>query len=143
MPFRRGFAVNRDGVRRSAFDLLRYRGVDMGSLSAVWPELAGLRPDIVEQIEVDALYAGYLERQEADVRAFRRDEALGLPEEIDYDTLPGLSNEVRQIFTQARPATLGAAARLPGVTPAALVILLRHVKRAPRPGMGRRGEDAA
>ncbi len=138
-----GFAVNRDGVRRSAFDLLRYRGVDMGALSALWPELAGLRPDVVEQIEIDALYAGYLERQEADVRAFRRDEALGLPEEIDYDAVSGLSNEVRQIFTRARPATLGAAARLPGVTPAALVILLRYVKRATRSGGRRRGEDAA
>ena len=139
----RGFAVNRDGVRRSVGDMLRYQGVDMAALTALWPDLAGLRPDVVEQIEIDALYAGYLERQEADVRAFRRDEGLLLPEDLDYETLRGLSNEARQVLAEARPATLGAAARLSGVTPAALVLLLRHVKRASRTGGRLAGEAAA
>jgi tRNA uridine 5-carboxymethylaminomethyl modification enzyme len=139
----RGFAVNRDGVRRTAGDLLRYQDIDTAALSALWPELARLRPDVVEQIEIDALYAGYLERQEADVRAFRRDESLLLPGDLDYAGIRGLSNEARQVLGEARPATLGAAARLSGVTPAALVLLLRHVKRAAGAGAGLPGEDAA
>jgi tRNA uridine 5-carboxymethylaminomethyl modification enzyme len=145
---RRGFAVNRDGARRSAFDMLRYQGVDVAALRAVWPELAGLGAEVAEQIEIDALYAGYLERQDADIRAFRRDEALVLGEDLDYDTVAGLSNEARQALVRARPATLGAAARLPGITPAAVVILLRHVKRAggapsgPRAGPERTPREA-
>jgi tRNA uridine 5-carboxymethylaminomethyl modification enzyme len=81
-------------------------------------------------MEIESLYAGYLARQEADIRAFRRDEALALPADLAYGTLPALSAEVVEKLTAARPATLGAAARIPGVTPAALVTLLRHVKRA-------------
>ncbi len=139
---RRGFSVNRDGARRSAFDMLRYQGVDTAALRAVWPELAALSAEVAEQIEIDALYAGYLERQEADIRAFRRDEALVLREDLDYDTVAGLSNEAREVLARARPATLGAAARLPGITPAAVVTLLGHAKRNARPS-GRAGQDAA
>jgi tRNA uridine 5-carboxymethylaminomethyl modification enzyme len=137
---RHGLQVKRDGVRRSAFDLLRYPDIDTCDLAVVWPELAGTAPGIAAQLEVEARYAGYLERQEADIRAFRRDEALKLP------SVSGLSNEAREILSRARPETLGAAARLPGLTPAALVILLGQVKR--RPGrqqgrrQGRRGVDA-
>ena len=90
--------------------------------SLAWPRIA-------EQIGIDAHYAGYLERQEADVRAFRRDEALRLPAQLDYGQVGSLSIEVRTVLETARPATLGAASRLPGVTPAALIALLRHVKR--------------
>jgi tRNA uridine 5-carboxymethylaminomethyl modification enzyme len=135
---RHGFAVNRDGARRSAFDMLGYQGVDMAKLADLWPELGRLRADVAEQIEIDACYAGYLERQEADIRAFRRDEALLLPEGLDYQAISGLSNEARQVLADARPATLGAAARLPGMTPAALVTLLRYVRRrrAAAPGQG-------
>ncbi len=135
---RHGFAVNRDGARRSAFDMLRYQGVDMAKLATLWPELSRLRPDVAEQIEIDACYASYLERQEADIRAFRRDEALLLPEGLDYQAVPGLSNEARQVLADAGPTTLGAAARLPGMTPAALVTLLRYVRRrrAAAPGQG-------
>jgi tRNA uridine 5-carboxymethylaminomethyl modification enzyme len=122
-------AVKRDGVRRSAFDLLRYPGLDVAALARRWPELAALPPAVAEQLEIEARYAGYLERQEADVRAFRRDEALALPAGLDYDAVGGLSNEVRGILKAARPETLGAAARLSGVTPAALVALLGHVRR--------------
>ena len=124
-----GIAVNRDGVRRSALDLLAYPEIDIARLARVWPALGDLAPDVVLQLETEGLYRGYLERQEADVRAFRRDESLVLPQELDYAAVPGLSNEVREVLAQARPATLGAAGRLSGITPAALVILLRHVKR--------------
>ncbi len=129
---RRGIVVNADGQRRSAFDLLRYRDVDLARLAAIWPELDKVPKPIATQIEIAARYAGYLERQEADIRAFRRDEALRLPAELDYAAVPGLSTEARQRLATARPATLGAAARLPGVTPAAVTALLRHVKRRPR-----------
>ncbi|MHA1529367.1 MAG: tRNA uridine-5-carboxymethylaminomethyl(34) synthesis enzyme MnmG, partial [Alphaproteobacteria bacterium] len=119
----------RDGARRSAVDLLRLPGVDMTRLAAMWPQLAAISPAVAEQLEVEARYAGYLERQEADIRAFRRDEGLALPTDLDFAQIPSLSNEVKQILAVARPVTLGAAGRLPGVTPAALVALLRYVKR--------------
>ncbi|MDQ0534189.1 tRNA uridine-5-carboxymethylaminomethyl(34) synthesis enzyme MnmG [Azospirillum picis] len=126
---RQGLAVNQDGVRRSAADLLRYPDIDLAALSHLWPELAAIAPEIAEQLEIDGKYAGYLGRQEADIRAFRKDEALALPEDLDVDGIGSLSAEVRQKLRQSRPATLGAAARIPGMTPAALVALLRHVKR--------------
>lgn len=125
-----GVKVNMDGVRRSAFELLRYPTVDLDVLERIWPELRGeIQPAIAKQVEIEARYAGYIERQDADIRAFRRDEALRLPEQLDYASVPSLSNEVVQILTRSKPETLGAAGRLPGVTPAALVALLRYVKR--------------
>lgn len=124
-----GVNVNRDGVRRSAFDLLGHADIGWEKLCTVWPQLRALQPAIVEQIACDALYAGYIDRHEADIKAFRRDEALALPADLDYAAIGSLSNEVRQKLQQARPATLGAASRIPGVTPAAVVSLLRHVKR--------------
>ncbi len=130
---RHGMAVKRDGIRRSAFDLLRYPDVDMAALRRIWPELGEVRCDVVAQLETDARYAGYLERQDADIRAFRRDEALALPDALDYDAVAGLSNEARETLKLARPESLGAAARLSGITPAALVALLAHVKRPGRP----------
>ncbi|MEX2409534.1 MAG: tRNA uridine-5-carboxymethylaminomethyl(34) synthesis enzyme MnmG, partial [Rhodovibrionaceae bacterium] len=126
---RRGFKINRDGQRRSVLDLLRYPEIDLAGLSRIWPELAAWPPKVAAQIEIDAAYAGYLARQDADIAAFHRDEALTLPAGLDYAAIPSLSSEVREKLTAARPATLGAAARIPGVTPAALVALLRHVKR--------------
>ena len=130
----RGFSISRNGVRRSALDLLAYPGVTMRRLSRLWPELSRLRPDVVEQLESDAGYVGYLDRQQADIRAYRRDEALRLPADLDFDAIPSLSAEVRSRLRGARPPTLGVAARLEGVTPAALVALLRYVKREdPRP----------
>jgi tRNA uridine 5-carboxymethylaminomethyl modification enzyme len=126
---RAGFAVNRDGVRRSAFELLRYPEIDLPALARLWPELTAIPAAVAEQLQIDSRYAGYLERQEADVRAFRRDEALALPADLDFAAVHGLSAEVREKLSAARPGTLGAAGRIPGVTPAALVALLRHVKR--------------
>jgi tRNA uridine 5-carboxymethylaminomethyl modification enzyme len=128
---RMGFKVNQDGTRRSVHDLMRYPDITIEALSARWPELADIPADIVEQVEIDARYAGYIQRQEADIKAFRRDEALSLPKDIDYAAVGSLSNEMQLKLSQHRPDTLGAAARIPGVTPAALVALLRHVKRKP------------
>jgi tRNA uridine 5-carboxymethylaminomethyl modification enzyme len=125
----RGIAVNADGVARSAADLLAYPELDLARLAAVWPELAAIPKDIAEQIEIDGRYAGYLERQEAEIRAFRREEALRLPLDLDYGAIGSLSTEIRAKLSAARPDTLGAAARVSGVTPAALVALLRHVQR--------------
>ena len=133
---RQGIAVNRDGVRRTAFDLLRLPDVDLPALARLWPVLADLPADVSEQVSIDALYAGYLQRQDADIRAFRRDEALSLPADLDYGAVGSLSAEMRQTLGTVRPATLGAAARIPGVTPAALTALLRHVKRRPMRAAG-------
>jgi tRNA uridine 5-carboxymethylaminomethyl modification enzyme len=96
---------------------------------SLWPELAGIGADIAEQLTIDALYEGYLSRQRADIAAFRRDEALELPATIDYAAIGSLSNEVKQKLSAHRPTNLGQAARISGVTPAALVALLKHVRR--------------
>jgi tRNA uridine 5-carboxymethylaminomethyl modification enzyme len=128
---RHGISVNADGVARSAAELLAHPGIDVARLAAIWPGLGALAPDIAEQLEIDARYAGYLERQTRDIAAFRRDEALLLPETLDYAAVGSLSAEVRGKLAAARPATLGAAARISGVTPAALVALLQYVKRQP------------
>ncbi|MGH6948021.1 MAG: tRNA uridine-5-carboxymethylaminomethyl(34) synthesis enzyme MnmG [Kiloniellales bacterium] len=130
---RLGIAVRQDGQRRSAYDLLRYPGVDLARLAAVWPELGGISAAISALLESDAGYSGYLERQDAEIAAMRRDEDLRLPGELDYGALPGLSAEVRQLLSTARPVSLAAAARISGVTPAALAQLLRHVRRQERP----------
>jgi tRNA uridine 5-carboxymethylaminomethyl modification enzyme len=126
---RYGLPVNLDGVRRTAVELLGYPGVDIQCLATIWPELAGLGRATIEQLEIDAQYRGYLRRQEADIISFRRDEELLLPDDLDYASIATLSAEVRGKLSAARPSTLGAAARISGVTPAAVVALLRHVKR--------------
>ena len=128
---RAGLAVNQDGIRRSATDLLRYPDITLAELARLWPDLGQFPAAVGEQIETDGKYAGYLQRQETDIRAFRKDEALALPATIDYNAIGSLSTEVRQKLQQAQPATLGAAARIPGVTAAAMTTLLRHVKRRP------------
>ncbi|MBW7909713.1 MAG: tRNA uridine-5-carboxymethylaminomethyl(34) synthesis enzyme MnmG [Alphaproteobacteria bacterium] len=129
---RRGFKVNQDGIKRSAHDLMRYPDISFESLAEIWPELANIERDIAEQVEIDARYAGYIQRQEADIQAFRRDENLTLPKDLDYSRVGSLSNEMQLKLRQHAPDTLGAASRIPGVTPAALVALLRHVKRRDR-----------
>jgi tRNA uridine 5-carboxymethylaminomethyl modification enzyme len=126
-----GLTVNQDGVRRNALELLAYPDIAWERLTAIWPELQRLAPEIAEQMEIDGRYAGYLKRQAADVVAFRRDEDLSLTPDLDYDRIASLSTEVRQKLKTVRPATLGAAGRIQGVTPAALIALLRHVKRRP------------
>ena len=129
-----GLGVKKDGVRRSVSDLLAYPDIDWEQVQNVWPELADIDPVIREQIECDALYANYMERHDADIEAFRKDEALKLPVDLDYSQVGSLSNEVRSKLELARPETLGAASRIPGVTPAAVVALLRHVKKSGKGG---------
>lgn len=123
-----GIEVNQDGRRRTAFDLLRYPHIEWDYLGVFWPEMLDITGEIREQIEIEACYAGYMERQEADIIAFRRDEALKIPENMDYAQIGSLSNEVRQKLEEACPDTLGAASRIAGVTPAAVIAVLRHIK---------------
>ena len=128
---RYGIGAGRDGVRRSAWQLLSHDRVDIGQLIAVWPELGEITSDIAAQLEYDAKYAVYVDRQQADIDAFRRDEALALPADLDYRAVGSLSNEVREKLARVQPATLGQAARIPGVTPAAITALLGHVRKSP------------
>ncbi len=127
---RQGLAVNQDGVPRTGHDLLGYPGIDLARLAQLWPELAGLAPEVAEQLEIEAHYAGYLDRQSAEIIAFRRDEGLVLPGDLDYGAIGGLSTEMREKLSRARPVNLGQAGRLEGVTPAALTALLAHVRKA-------------
>jgi len=138
---RHGLTLKRDGHRRTAFELLAYPTIGIAQLRSIWPQLGALEPKIAEQLEIDAKYAVYLDRQAADVAAYRRDETLELPPALDYDGLPGLSNEVCQRLAAIRPRTLGQAGRIDGVTPAALTLLAAHVRRKGRPR--RRQAEAA
>jgi tRNA uridine 5-carboxymethylaminomethyl modification enzyme len=129
---RHGLELRRDGQRRSAFDLLSYPDIGVADIARIWPRFGELDPKIVEQLEIDAKYAVYLDRQAADVESYRRDEALVLGDDIDYDTLPGLSNEVRHKLQTHKPRTIGHASRLDGITPAALTLLAACVHRERR-----------
>ena len=129
---RHGLALNKDGRRRTAFELLSYPDIGIVELARIWPRLGELPARIAEQIEIDAKYDVYLSRQAADIAAYRRDESLALPDNLDYAALPGLSNEVRQKLQSARPRTIGQAGRIDGITPAALTLLLAHIKRDAR-----------
>lgn len=124
-----GLQLNRDGVRRSAFDLLSYPDIDLARLAAIWPDLGDLPPAVAETVETDARYSVYLDRQAADVAALKRDAAVVLPDDLDYGAITGLSNEVRQRLTAVRPQTLAQAGRVEGITPAALTLLLAHLRR--------------
>jgi tRNA uridine 5-carboxymethylaminomethyl modification enzyme len=126
-----GLALNRDGVRRSAFELLSYPEVEWTTLRSIWPELAAIEPSIAVHLEIDAKYDVYLKRQIADVDAFRRDEGLILTG-VDYDDVPGLSNEARAKLKAARPRTVGQAGRIDGMTPAAMGILAAYLRRQAR-----------
>ncbi len=128
----RGVKVNKDGVRRSAAALLSYPNISWADLQKLWPEMGEIAPDIQEQLEIDSLYAGYMDRHEADIAAYRKDENLVLPKALDYSKVGSLSNEIRQKLEQVNPTTLGEAARIPGVTPAAVIALLRYVKKPPK-----------
>ena len=129
-----GWAVNQDGRVRTAWEYLSYKDINLAALSAVWPELANLDYEIATQIEIEALYSSYLERQAEDVAALRRDEDLTIPMDLDYSKVGGLSNEVRQKLEAVRPTTLGQAGRIEGVTPGALTALLGFVKRRKKAG---------
>jgi len=126
---RHGLALNKDGQRRSAFALLSHPNIAIADLAKIWPRFGDLPPKIAEQVEIDAKYDVYLSRQAADIAAYRRDESLELPDGLDYSQLRGLSHEVRQKLDAARPRTIGQAARMDGITPAALTLLVAHLKR--------------
>jgi tRNA uridine 5-carboxymethylaminomethyl modification enzyme len=129
---RYGLRINKDGVRRSGFELLSFPDVAFDTLRAIWPELAGVSAVTAMQIEIDAKYAVYLDRQDADISAFRRDEALAIPAGLDFNTLPGLSNEIRARLKTVSPTTIGQAGRIEGMTPAALTLLAAHVRKPER-----------
>jgi tRNA uridine 5-carboxymethylaminomethyl modification enzyme len=129
-----GWAINQDGRVRSAWEYLAYKDITLHHLRQVWPELVAIEDEIGAQIEIEALYAAYLDRQSEDVAALRRDESLTLPGDLDYDAIGGLSNEVRSKLKTVRPLTLGQAARIEGITPGALTALLGYVKRVRRTG---------
>ncbi|WP_106754567.1 tRNA uridine-5-carboxymethylaminomethyl(34) synthesis enzyme MnmG [Pannonibacter carbonis] len=131
---KQGLPLNQDGIRRSAFDLLSYPDMTVDQLYPVWPQLADIPASIAEQVATDALYAVYLDRQAADIAALRRDEALTIPDAFDFSALAGLSNEIKQKLETVRPATIGQASRMDGMTPAALTLLLSQVKRQERRG---------
>jgi tRNA uridine 5-carboxymethylaminomethyl modification enzyme len=124
--------VNQDGQRRDALQLMAYPNISFQRLAEIWPELGGVSAQAREQLEIDALYSGYLERQAIDVEAFKRDEDLRLDPALEYASVGGLSAEVREKLAKARPVTLGQASRIEGVTPGALTALLAHVKREQR-----------
>ncbi|MBS0488950.1 MAG: tRNA uridine-5-carboxymethylaminomethyl(34) synthesis enzyme MnmG, partial [Proteobacteria bacterium] len=129
MAQKAGLPVKADGVMRDFVQLLAYPTIGFDDLARVFPEAAEWSPVVREQLEIDAAYAGYLDRQAADAAAFRRDENLRLPADLDYAGVGGLSNEVREKLIAVRPLTLGQAARIEGVTPGALTALLAHVRR--------------
>ena len=126
---KKGLKVNEDGVRRSAFDLLSYNEITLERLSEIWPELSGIRRDVSEALEIEARYAVYLARQEVDANLVRRDEGRKIPVDFDFSKLSGLSIELQQKLQQVQPANLGQAARIDGMTPAALTLLLAHLSK--------------
>jgi len=126
---RHGLALNKDGQRRTAFELLSYPRVTISDLAKIWPRFGALAQNISEQIEIDAKYDVYLSRQAADVAAYRRDESFTLPDDLDYVGMRGLSNEAKQKLQANRPRTIGHASKIDGMTPAALTLLVAHVKR--------------
>lgn len=126
-----GLTLNKDGQRRSAFDLMAYPEIGFSEVRAIWPELGAIDPGTAVHLEIDAKYDVYVRRQSADVDAFRRDEGLVLGG-VDYALVPGLSNEARAKLTAAKPWTIGQAGQIDGMTPAALGILAAYLRREAR-----------
>ena len=124
-----GIKIAKDGVFRTAEEILTQKDVNMSKIRDIWPEIVNNGAEIDEQIEINSHYRGYLKKQKADILAFKRDENLTIPDNIDYDQFSGLSNEVKAKFKEIRPKTMGQALRIDGITPAAVYILLSHVKR--------------
>ena len=125
-----GILLNHDGQRRTAFELLSYPTLGLPDVARIWPQFAAVDLKIANQLEIDAKYAVYLDRQTADIASYRRDESFELPDELDYTALKGLSNEIRQKLQALRPGTIGQAGRIDGITPAALTLLVAYVRRA-------------
>ncbi|NBX03182.1 MAG: tRNA uridine-5-carboxymethylaminomethyl(34) synthesis enzyme MnmG [Alphaproteobacteria bacterium] len=125
-----GLTINMDGIRRSAFDLLQYAHVSFEDICRVWPELASIPKEIVEQIEIEAMYAGYLDKQEQEILTFKKEEAMTIPDNVDFDSMSSISTELKTKLKKIRPATIGSASRIQGMTPAAIVALMAHIKKA-------------
>jgi len=124
-----GVNIAKDGISRSAEQILSQKDVNMSKIREIWPEITYVSKEIDDQLEINAHYRGYLKKQNADILAFKRDENLKIPINVNYDDLSGLSNEVKSKFKQIRPKTMGQALRIDGITPAAAYILLSHLKR--------------
>jgi tRNA uridine 5-carboxymethylaminomethyl modification enzyme len=124
-----GVQLKHDGQRRTAFDLLSYPTLGMADIARIWPRLGDVAPKIAEQLEIDAKYSVYLDRQTADIESYRKDESFDLPDDLDYTALPGLSHELRQKLAAHKPRTIGQAGRIDGITPAALTLLVAYVRR--------------
>jgi tRNA uridine 5-carboxymethylaminomethyl modification enzyme len=127
---RHGIDISQDGVRRNGYELLAYPGIDFARLAEVWPELRGIDSATAEKLETEARYAVYLERQEADFAAIRREEARLIPEELDFSAVPGLSNELKQKVRDRKPRSVADAQRIDGMTPAALALIIAHIRHA-------------
>jgi tRNA uridine 5-carboxymethylaminomethyl modification enzyme len=125
-----GIKLNQDGIRRNGFELLSNPNVTYDDLAKAWPELHNTRPDIREQIEIEAMYLGYLDRQMEDIESFKKEEKMVIPENFDFDPLPSISNEIKAKLKAIRPATIGSASRIQGMTPAALVALMAHIRKS-------------
>ena len=121
--------INKDGIRRSAFDLLYYNGITFDQLCSIWPEIKSIAPEIIEQLQIESMYSGYLERQELDIHNFKKEEEMAIPESVEYDLFPSLSTEIKTKLKHIRPQTIGAASRIQGITPAAIITILSHIKR--------------
>ncbi len=124
-----GLQINQDGIKRTILDLLAYPTISFEQLADIWPALKSFRPDIREQIEIESVYKSYLARQQSDIESFKMDEQLAIPESVDYDVVGSLSNEIRDKLKRTRPPTLGAASRIPGVTPAAITAIMSYMRR--------------
>jgi len=127
--FKYGVNIAKNGISRSASQILGQKSVNMSKIREIWPEIKYFSREIDEQLEINSHYKGYLKKQNADILAFKRDENLVIPENIDYDNFSGLSNEVKSKFKKIKPKTMGQALRIDGITPAAVYILLSHLKR--------------
>ncbi len=126
----KGLKINRDGVRRSAYDLLAYPDIDLKRLADIWPDLSDIDRKTAEALEIECQYAVYLDRQKTDAEVVRREESSEIPADLDFAGLPGLSNELKQKLQRYRPASIGQAQRIDGMTPAALAIIIAHMRQA-------------
>ena len=124
-----GLTINQDGAKRSILEMLGFPHITFDQLAEIWPTMKDFRSDVREQVEIEALYHGYLDRQSADIEMFKQDEQLAIPDHLDYDSVGSLSNEIRDKLKRTKPATIGAASRIPGVTPAAVAAVLTFMKR--------------
>ena len=124
-----GLKINKDGQRRTAYELLAYPDLDLDRLTEVWPEFGTFSPVVRKQLEIEALYQVYMQKQTDDIETFKKDEALVIPSGLAFEDINGLSNELKQKLNHVRPQTLGQASRIDGMTPAALTLVLAHSKR--------------